>query len=66
MTRWTEELEERLIDLVKGYSWLYDVKNRSYWDKRKRSNSWQEIANTLGADIDGKPHRCGPLQNPTL
>ena len=56
MARWTENLEERLIDLVQGYPWLYDVRHKSYRDKHKKS--WRDIANALAADIDGKPRLC--------
>ena len=54
MATWTDELEERLINLVQGYPWLYNIRSRGYRDKQKKANSWREIANALQADVDGK------------
>ena len=45
-----ERFDERLVDEVKGCKNLYDTTDRKYKDFQLTTNSWKEIAETLGKD----------------
>ena len=36
-------MEEKLIEEVRKYLFLYDVQNKDYRDQRKRQEAWEEI-----------------------
>ncbi|XP_043203238.1 serine/arginine repetitive matrix protein 2-like isoform X2 [Amphibalanus amphitrite] len=48
---WSERAEERLIEAIKEYTWLFDCKHRWYKDKNKKQNSWMELAGLFGDGI---------------
>lgn len=45
-----EENEELLIDLVRERPWLYDPKNISFKDTRKKERTWAYIDEVLGIE----------------
>lgn len=49
---WTVDLVERLIDLYESYPCLYNVKDKEYHDRDKRSKALAEIAGVL--EVTGK------------
>ncbi len=46
------DFEENLINCVQNYPHLWTVSSKQYKDLRRNDNSWNEIAETLGADAE--------------
>lgn len=38
---------EKLIELVRDYTFLYDLSDRRYSDNQRKDNAWKEIAKQL-------------------
>lgn len=38
---------EKLIEAVRGFDCIWNVKNASYKDRRKRENAWKEVSNVV-------------------
>ena len=47
-------MEEQLIFLVQGNSYLYDISNASYKNEILKQQKWKEIAEIIG--IKGRPN----------
>jgi len=47
--RTSREDDSLLVDLVKGYSHLYNKQSKDFKDIKKRNNSWEEIGEILNA-----------------
>ena len=47
---------ERLIECVRNYPYLYDAKHSPHKDTRKKENAWKDIALQLVHSCTGKLH----------
>ena len=47
-----EEFDEKLIDCVRSFPVIYDLRKKSYKDKIAKDNAWKSIATAL--ERDGK------------
>ena len=48
LNTWSEEKEERLVELWREHECLFDVSAASYHNRNMRDNSWRTIASALG------------------
>ncbi|CAH4032751.1 transcription factor Adf-1-like [Pieris brassicae] len=55
--------DEQLIELVKQYSVLYDVKLAQYRDHNVRNNAWEEIAEQMNLSVEEVKNKWSKLRN---
>ena len=59
----SELSKERLFELVRNYSHIYDVTPPGHRDREVLKNSWEEIAGDLCVSLkysEGEVGPCGP------
>ncbi|CAF4875030.1 unnamed protein product [Pieris macdunnoughi] len=55
--------DEQLIELVKKYSVLYDMRLPQYKDHTVRNNAWEEIAEQMNTNVEEVKNKWSKLRN---
>ncbi|CAF4799017.1 unnamed protein product [Pieris macdunnoughi] len=55
--------DEQLIELVKRYSVLYDIRLAQYRDQTVRNNAWEEIAEQMNTSVEEVKNKWSKLRN---
>nr|XP_029724190.1 transcription factor Adf-1-like isoform X2 [Aedes albopictus]XP_029724255.1 transcription factor Adf-1 [Aedes albopictus] len=57
------EIDEKIIDFVKGQSILFDKASRSYKNNAHKDRLWQRLASELGMEVDSVTKRWRTLRD---
>ena len=53
----SEQITEKLVDLVRPHVFIYDVKSDKHRDVERLHNVWESISMEMG--VDGMDGKCG-------
>ena len=53
----SEQITEKLVDLVRPHVFIYDVKSDKHRDGERLHNVWESISMEMG--VDGMDGKCG-------
>ena len=53
----SEQITEKLVELVRPHVFIYDVKSDKHRDGQRLQNVWESIS--MGMGVDGMDGKCG-------
>ena len=53
----SEQITDKLVDLVRSHVFIYDVKSDKHRDRERLHNVWESISMEMG--VDGMDGKCG-------
>ena len=53
----SEQITEKLVELVRPHLFIYDVKSDKHWGGQRLQNVWENISMEMG--VDGMDGKCG-------